>query len=122
MPQKTNIRAKRKEWLPVVIACSLLIGTAMWAAALLPSENRAETQARRGEVSSSATTQTTAYARILRVWEGRVALFSSEGTEPLSVYEIVVAALPAEEQQRLQEGIVLKSEEELAELLENYGS
>ena len=122
MPQTANDRTKKREWLPVVISCSLLIGTAMWAATLLPSDAKPGVSVRRGNTTSAVTTQATVYARILRAWAGQVALFSAEGTEPLSVYESAVAALPPEEQQRLQEGIVLTNEEELAEVLENYGS
>lgn len=100
-----------RRWMPALIAAFILIGVAAWASALLPvtSSPRAATQP--SEVPQ----------QVLRVWDGKLALF--EGTDkPSEVYEVAVASLPPEEQARLQEGIVIESEEMLAALLDNYTS
>ncbi len=99
-----------RRWMPALIAAFVLIGAAAWASALLPSAPpRAVTQ------------PTEAPQQVLRVWEGQLALFDG-AEEPSEVYEVAVASLPPEEQQRLSEGIVIESEEMLAALLDNYTS
>ena len=58
----------------------------------------------------------------IAVWQGRVAVF--EGAEPLpsTVLETPVDSLPPADQQALERGIPVGSREELAGLLEDYGS
>lgn len=105
-------QAKRmdKRFLPAVIAALILIGTAMWVSVLLP-ETPADVQpAERG------------IQRVLREWKGQVALFEGNAEQPVETYEVVVDALPPEEQERLREGIAVESEEMLAALLDNYTS
>ena len=55
----------------------------------------------------------------LGVFRGRVARFRPHEAMPAEVYDLFVAALPAEQQQRLAEGIPVHSEEELWRLLED---
>lgn len=102
---------ERKRLMPVLIACVLLIGIAAWISALLPTEPD----------TKNAPTERVA-GRILREWNGQIALFESAVDEPVEVYEVTVAALPEEEQQRLRAGIVIEDEEMLADLLDNYTS
>lgn len=122
MPQTTDKRAKSRQWMPVVIACAVLIGGAMWASALLPLGNKESTQAQRGATPSTTATTVAQYPRFLKEWNGQVALFLPDDSEPQTVYEVNVLALPEEEQQLLNDGIVVESEEELAAILENYTS
>ncbi len=107
-------RAKeRRRWMPVIISCLLLIGAATWASVLLP-QPKAQTLPK---------TQTTQQAvPYLGLWEGKVGLFDGIRPEPVEVYEVTVAALPEEEQRRLQEGIVVENEETLAAWLDSYTS
>lgn len=58
----------------------------------------------------------------LGVWQGRVAVFEGESAQPASVLDTPVASLPAPDQQSLEAGIPVYSQEELAGLLEDYGS
>lgn len=58
----------------------------------------------------------------LGVWQGRVAVFEGESAQPASVLDTPVASLPAPDQQSLEAGIPVYSREELAGLLEDYGS
>lgn len=122
MPQTTDKRGKDKGWMPVVIACALLIGSAMWASALLPLGTDQDPPAQRGAVSTTTTTTAPTYSMLLKEWNGQVALFSPDGSEPLTVYEVNVQTLPEEERQSLADGITVSSEEELAAILENYTS
>lgn len=60
--------------------------------------------------------------RIIGVWEDRVAVYLPQTDSPERVYEARVSALPAEEQQKLREGIVVYNSEALAKALEDYVS
>lgn len=102
---------ERKRLMPVLIACVLLIGIAAWASALLPTEPNTKRVPTEQPVE-----------RILREWNGQIALFEGDAAEPTEIYEVTVAALPEEEQQRLRAGIAVENEEMLADLLDNYTS
>ena len=58
----------------------------------------------------------------LGIWEGRLALYSSSEPDPLEVYDIWLASLPPQEQQRLAAGITVPDEKTLTALLTDYGS
>ena len=102
---------KQRRMLPAVIACLLLIGVAAWVSVLLPQDSKTDS------VPTKQTTQ-----QVLREWNGQIGLFQGDAPEPTQVYEVTVAALPEEEQQRLQAGIVIRDEEMLVELIDNYTS
>lgn len=122
MPQTTDKRVKGKGWMPVVISCALLIGSAMWASALLPLGTQEAPPVQRNAVSVTTTTTALTYSMLLKEWNGQVALFLPDGSEPLTVYEVNIQTLPEEEQRSLADGVVVSSEEELAAILENYTS
>lgn len=109
--QRETRAEERSRLMPVLIACVLLIGVAAWASTLLPKKS---------DTKSVPTAQ--AAQQMLREWNGQIALFQGDSDEPAEVYEVTVAALPEEEQERLREGIVIESEEALASLLDNYTS
>ncbi len=109
--QRETRAEERSRLMPVLIACVLLIGIAAWVSALLPVESD----------TKSVPTERAAQ-QMLREWNGQIALFEGDSDEPAEVYEVTVAALPEEEQERLREGIVIESEEALASLLDNYTS
>ncbi len=58
--------------------------------------------------------------RIIGVWEDRVAVYLPQTDTPEHVYEARVSALPADEQQKLREGIAVYTGEALAKQLEDY--
>lgn len=58
--------------------------------------------------------------RIIGVWEDHVAVYLPQTDMPERVYEARVSALPAEEQQKLREGIAVYTGEALAKQLEDY--
>ena len=57
---------------------------------------------------------------ILSDYDGRLALFSSENQEPVTVYEIYTESLPYDDYILIKSGIKVKSEEELQRLIEDY--
>ena len=110
MQRKTRDE-ERSRLMPVLIACVLLIGVAAWTSTLLP-----------GETGIKEAPTERAAQQMLREWNGQIAVFEGNSDKPAEVYEVTVAALPKEEQERLREGIVVESEEALALLLDNYTS
>lgn len=109
--QRETRAEERRRLMPVLIACVLLIGVAAWVSTLLPGKS---------DIKSVPTESET--RQMLREWNGQIALFQGDSDEPAEVYEVPVAALPLEEQDRLREGIVIENEEMLASLLDNYTS
>lgn len=65
-------------------------------------------------------TEETAYT--LGVWEGQLAVFEGNDPYPTQLLEVAVAGLPQEEQRRLEQGLLVESEQELYLLLEDYTS
>ncbi len=56
------------------------------------------------------------------IWQGYVAVFSGGKNAPDTVLEMPAAALPEADRTALEQGIPIHSREELAALLEDYGS
>ena len=57
---------------------------------------------------------------VLGSFRGYVALFDKGKAEPRMVYPYATAALPKADQQALEAGIPVRSEEELRQMLEDY--
>ena len=55
-------------------------------------------------------------------YEGQVAVFLAGLSRPDQVFDVYVASLPAEEQERLHQGIPVYDDKELQRLLEDYTS
>lgn len=58
--------------------------------------------------------------RVIGVWDGQVAVFLPQTDSPETVYDVRVASLPEEEQQKLIDGIEVESLETLKRRLEDY--
>lgn len=57
------------------------------------------------------------------IWQGNVAIFSPDNPqEPLFITEIPISGLTSEDAKQFQAGIKLYSEEELAQLIEDFDS
>lgn len=107
----------------LVVAVSVALFTAV-SAAFLRLCDPAETPSQKADSPApSAPPPTTAapspYA-YLRAWEGRLAVFRPAQATPTEVHEVFLQTLPSAEQQLLQAGIPVYSEEELQRLLEDY--
>ena len=59
---------------------------------------------------------------VLREYEGALGVFYDGETEPIRVYEVIVASLPDGDRELLDAGIIANNEEELHQLLEDYTS
>ena len=57
---------------------------------------------------------------VLGSWKGYVALFRGTDEEPWQIVPTTVAALPEEDRSALEEGIVIRSEAALEQILEDY--
>jgi|GEM_PF-430540 len=95
----------------------LLIGVAGWpaAACVVLVWGGAPPPAPQPESSAAA-------VYILGEWEGKLAVFLPGKENPSQIYEVYITTLPSAEQERLQAGVPVGSEEELDRLLEDYTS
>ena len=115
-------QVSRRHW---ILAVSLVLAVTAGAAAMLrqpppvPVQTH-QVQAAPQPMPEPATAEVPPYR--IAVWQGRVAIF--EGAEPLpaTVLETSAASLPEADQRALEEGIPVYSREELAGLMEDYGS
>lgn len=57
---------------------------------------------------------------ILGSWKGYVALFQNGRDEPCQIFPTPVSSLPEADRLTLGEGIVIRSEQKLQQLLEDY--
>lgn len=99
--------------------CALIVAASAFAAAfMLPSGQAAFTTTVTGSVSSQAS----AAGYIVKLYDGKIGIFSSGSSVPGQVLDINVALLPQSEQARLADGIQVKTHDELLSLIENYTS
>lgn len=57
---------------------------------------------------------------IVGSWKGYVALFDEDETEPKQIFPYKVSSLPPADQQALEEGILVRNDRDLKQLLEDY--
>ena len=57
---------------------------------------------------------------VLGSWKGYVALFRGNDEEPWQIFPTSVAALPDADRQKLEEGIIIRSQAALDRILEDY--
>ncbi len=57
---------------------------------------------------------------ILGTWKGYVALFEDGASEPRQIFPTGVSSLPESDRNALAEGIVVRNERQLQQLLEDY--
>ena len=108
----------------VSMICALIVAASAFAVAfILPSGQAAFTTGTSG-ISSQASAA--GYAGnagyIVKLYNGRIGIFSSGSSVPDSVLDINVTLLPQSEQARLTDGIQVKTHDELLSLIENYTS
>lgn len=100
-------------WMPVMVACAVLIGGALWAGSLLPNDEGTS-------VHTETTTSTTVFLQILGERDGVLTRFAADGETVLETYDVPVSSLPVEEQDRLAAGIPVTDEAALSQWLEAY--
>ena len=57
---------------------------------------------------------------LLGSWKGYVALFEQDAPEPRQIFPAPVEALPEADQKALEEGIIVRNDRQLQQLLEDY--
>lgn len=57
---------------------------------------------------------------VVGTWKGYVALFDKGAEEPRQIFPYPVASLPPADQAALEEGIVIRNDRDLQQLLEDY--
>lgn len=57
---------------------------------------------------------------VLGSWKGYVALFDAGKAEPKQIFPYPVTSLPPADQQALEEGIIVRNDRDLQQLLEDY--
>ena len=57
---------------------------------------------------------------VLGSWKGYVALFDKGCTEPRQIFPNTVASLPPADQAALEQGIIVRNDRDLQQLLEDY--
>lgn len=96
-----------KRWFVLLLpVCLLALGVSLWFL-----------------LRPAPASETPAPLYVLADEGGRVAVYGPEGTagEPVRVYEIHTRLLPEPDQQRLQQGVPVYTEQELQQRLEDYG-
>lgn len=58
----------------------------------------------------------------LSVYDGRIAVFETDETEPIEVFDVFVSSLPYDEQIELRNGLTATDRNELQKLIEDYTS
>ena len=57
---------------------------------------------------------------ILGSWKGYVALFEENASEPRQIFPCKIISLPEADQKALEEGILVRNQRDLNQLLEDY--
>lgn len=57
---------------------------------------------------------------VIGTWKGYVALFDQGATEPKQIFPCPVEALPESDQKALEQGILVRNQRDLQQLLEDY--
>ena len=57
---------------------------------------------------------------VLGTWKGYVALFDQGAQEPKQIFPCPVEALPQQDQEALENGIIIRNQRDLQQILEDY--
>lgn len=57
---------------------------------------------------------------VLGTWKGYIALFKKGEAEPCQIFPNQLSSLPPEDQAALEKGIIIRTEQQLQALLEDY--
>lgn len=57
---------------------------------------------------------------VIGIWKGYVALFDPGAEEPKQIFPCPVEALPEADQEALKNGIIVRNQRDLQQLLEDY--
>ena len=60
------------------------------------------------------------FSLILGTWKGYVALFEKDASEPTQIFPCPADSLPPADQAALEDGIVIRDQRDLQEIMEDY--
>lgn len=132
--RKGGLSMPMKDWLYHYRLPLLLCGTALAVSLPLaalaavrreppgPPESSSIPPVVSADDSAPAVSSVSAAAYRIGEWEGKLAVFLAGSPSPHEVFDVYVSTLPPEEQQRIESGINVADEVELARLLEDYTS
>ena len=58
----------------------------------------------------------------LKEYDGKIAIFRNEDTQPLNIYDSYVSVLPQSDQEKLKSGITVSNTDDLQKVIEDYTS
>jgi hypothetical protein len=103
----------------------ILISTASALAVVAIAFTVALIMPKNGDVNtdSTAMTQSTAaQSYTLKEYQGKLAVFTPESSQPQQIIDVQIQSLPQSEQDKLRDGIQTNDHDELLALIENYTS
>ncbi len=105
--------------------CIILMLTAMTISAVLILVSAGKGVERRKSAAAARQAEMQERAPVgyvLRAYEGHLAIYRENGIRPYRVLDTEVWLLPEEDRTALEDGILLKTEQELRQLLEDWDS
>jgi hypothetical protein len=57
---------------------------------------------------------------LLGTWKGYVALYEKDGIEPIQIFPCSIESLPLADQSALEQGIPIRNQRDLQQVLEDY--
>ncbi len=113
-----EITRKRIAWTIGIITGLLLLGI-LFVRLFAPVSGNPTSHSVSGVIDMSQGGEALAY-RVVGEYEGKLAIFLPGAETPETVYEVRIAGLPKDEQERLKAGIEAADEVALASLIEDY--
>ena len=100
---------------------AILVSSVLFAL-LIAAPEYEKTEQATGTLTPEQQTQQSEPLYYVRVYEGRLAVYRDTETDPFAVTDIRLSSLREYDQQLMQQGFPLYSEQELTTFLEDYGS
>ncbi len=113
-----ELTRKRTAWIAGTVMGVLLLAT-LCVRLFVPVSGEPASHSVSGITDATQPTGHHIY-RIVRAYEGKLAVFLPGADTPETVYDVRIAVLPPEEQERLQTGVEAADAAALASLIEDY--
>lgn len=90
------------------------------AAYALPQETPPELLASSSMPAPPSSQDTSGYPYLLRAYDGKLAVFTTDLVQPDMVFDVYVRSLPEYDQQQLSRGVRVETYDKLTALIEDY--
>ena len=98
----------------LLCVCLGAIGFAAWA-----QQHSADAREQESKVQQTAGNANN-YEYLLKEYEGRLAVYKKNSTEPDMVFDLLIKMLPEYDQEQLKQGLYVRDYRELVDLIEDY--